>query len=200
MKRKSVLLITIYLILALCKIAYASTQEKELLAPEVQAGLHASIIDPIVPHLVNFASQDQANAWLTDMSGRLKKWVPDPFLRKRYLTTIQYEATRAGLDPQLVLSVITVESLFDKYAISSVGARGLMQVAPFWIQEIGTSSQDLFDISTNLRYGCTILRYYIQIEHGNIARALERYNGSLGSYVYPAKVNEAYNKYWVYNN
>ena len=144
MKKPFLLSVILYITLALYGNAYAATQEKDILAPEVQAGLHASIIDPIVPHLVNFTNQNQANAWLNDMSERLKKWVPDQFLRKRYLITIQYEATRAGLDPQLVLSIITVESLFNKYAISSVGARGLMQVAPFWVQEIGNYSQDLF--------------------------------------------------------
>jgi soluble lytic murein transglycosylase-like protein len=189
--------ILIFIILNLLNFngAYAATQEQERLAPEVQSGLHSSIIDPIPPHLV-FKNPAKAKAWISDMSHRLKKWIPDTFLRERYLTIIQYEATRAGLDPQLVLSLITVESRFNKYAISAVGARGMMQVMPFWKTAIGSTKQDLFDVRTNIRYGCTILRYYIQREHGNIARALARYNGSLGQNWYPERIYTTYQNYW----
>ena len=166
-----------------------------MLAPDVQAGLHTNIINPLEPHLV-FKSDDQAHAWLSDMSNRLRTWVPDPYLRTRYLTTIQYEASRAALDPQLVLSVITVESRFNKYALSVSGARGMMQVMPFWQAQIGTSDQSLFDMQTNIRYGCTILRYYLQKENGNVERALARYNGSLGQTWYPQLVFNAYSRYW----
>lgn len=176
--------------------AAAASQEVEMLSPEVQASLHGSVINPLRPHLV-FDNNEQAQAWLKDMSNRLKPWVQDPVLRKRYLTIIQYEASRSGLDPQLILAVITIESKFSKYAISSVGARGLMQVMPFWQKAIGTPSQNLFDIETNLRYGCTILRYYLWREHGNINRALARYNGSLGELHYPQLVINAYNTYWA---
>ncbi len=173
----------------------AASQEYELLSPDVQAGLHSTIINPIQPHLI-FKTDDQAHAWLSDMSHRLKKWVPDNFLRIRYLTTIQYEASRAALDPQLVLAVITIESKFNKYAISTSGARGMMQVMPFWQDQIGLPEQSLFDTQTNIRYGCTILRYYLQRENGNIERALERYNGSLGQSWYPKLVFDAYSRYW----
>lgn len=175
--------------------AFAALQEKEILSPEVQAGLRTSIINPITPHLI-FNNKDSAKAWITDMSARLKKWMPDDFLRNRYLTIIQYEATRAGLDPQLVLSVITIESKFNKYAISGAGARGMMQIMPFWLTQIGTEKQSLFDVQTNIRYGCTILRYYIQKEHGDVTRALARYNGSYHQDWYPHKVYTAYNTYW----
>jgi len=177
------------------QIAWAGNQEEEKLSADVQASLHSAIINPIRPHLV-FSTDEQADAWLSDMSNRLKKWVPDDFMRKRLLTVIQYEAVRAGLDPQLVLSVITVESRFNKYAISSAGARGIMQVMPFWVRQIGASNQDLLEAQTNIRFGCTILRHYLQLEHGDIYYALGRYNGSRGQSTYPNLVFSAYNKYW----
>lgn len=176
--------------------AFAATQVEEKLSADVQITMQSSILDPITPHLV-FKDPTQANAWLDDMSHRLSKWVPDPFLRKRYLTAIQYEAIRAGLDPQLVLSLITVESRFNKYAISSAGARGMMQVMPFWQTQIGTTHTSLFDVETNLRYGCTILRYYLQREHGDMDKALARYNGSVNQSWYPKLVHQAYNTYWT---
>jgi soluble lytic murein transglycosylase-like protein len=157
--------------------------------------MHTSIINPITPHLV-FANQTLANAWLNNMSKRLKKWIPDEFLRRRLLIVIQYESKRAGLDTGLILSLITIESKFNKYAISNSGARGLMQVMPFWVEQIGTQQQDLFDVETNIRYGCTILRYYLIKEHGDMYRALAKYNGSLGRDTYPNLVYTAYNKYW----
>ncbi len=177
----------------------AGNQMQEKLAADVQASLHSSIINPIQPHLV-FDTKAEADAWMNDMSARLKKWVPDDFLRKRYLTIIQYEAVRAGLDPQLVLSVITIEGKFNKYAIGTSGERGMMQVMPFWLRDIGASDQNLFDVQTNIRYGCTILRYYMLRENGDTTRALARYNGALKlpNYAgYPARVFAAYNKYWV---
>lgn len=176
-------------------LAYGATQEQERLSPDVQAGLHSSIINPIQPHLV-FNTDDEADAWMFDMSNRLKKWVPDDFLRKRYLTIIQYEASRAGIDPQMILAVITVESRFNKYALSSAGARGMMQVMPFWQTQIGTQNQSLFDTETNIRYGCTILRYYLQKENWNMDLALARYNGSKGQTWYPTLVKNAYYNYW----
>mgnify|MGYP001610496015 CR=1 FL=1 len=109
-----------------------------------------------------------------------------------------YEAVRAGLDPQLVLSVIQVESSFKKYAVSTAGARGYMQVMPFWAREIGVSDHNLFHLRTNLRYGCTILRHYLDIEKGNYFRALGRYNGSLGQPDYPDLVMSAWHGTWAY--
>jgi soluble lytic murein transglycosylase-like protein len=181
--------------------ANAAGQIKEKMAPEVQSGLHTSIINPIKPRLV-FADKQRGDVWLAEMSNRLKKWVPDEFLRNKYLTIIQYEATRAGLDPQIVLSVITIEGRFNKYAIGTSGEKGMMQIMPFWMEQIGSNNQNLFDVQTNIRYGCTILRYYLKQEHGNMIRALARYNGALRlkNYAeYPSKVFDAYNKYWKVN-
>ena len=109
----------------------------------------------------------EAVDWLSEMSRRLEKRIPDRENRLEYLRAIHYEATRAGLDPQLVLGLIQVESGFKKYAVSSAGARGLMQVMPFWIKVIGRSDDNLFHLRTNLRYGCTILRHYLDIEKGD---------------------------------
>lgn len=172
-----------------------SMQEKELLSPEVQTIMQNNVINPIKPHLV-FKTKKQANAWLNDMSNRLMKFIPDKFLRENYLTIIQYEAVRAGLDPQLVLSLITVESKFNKYAVSNVGARGLMQVMPFWLSQLGLDKYNLFDVQTNVRFGCAILRYYLQKENGNMFLALGRYNGSRGKFTYPNLVFKTYNQYW----
>lgn len=184
-----------YIIFNLYSPVFAS-QEQEILSPDVQALLHTEILNPVQPHLV-FNSKQNADAWAYDMSNRLKKWVNDKDTRIRYLTIIQYEAVRAGLDPQIVLSLITVESRFNPYAISPVGALGIMQIMPFWQKQIGTSSQSLLDVRTNIRYGCTILRYYLDREKGNMSRALARYNGSLGKTWYPDLVYDSYNKYWT---
>lgn len=189
------------LVFALPATVLAGNQKEESLSADVQASLHTAIINPIQPRLV-FSSKEKADAWLDDMSSRLKKLAPknavvqDDFMRKRLLTTIQYESVRAGLDPQLVLSLITVESRFNKYAISSAGALGLMQVMPFWLRQIGSPEQNLLDMQTNIRFGCTILRLYVQKEQGNMFMALGRYNGSRGQAVYPDAVFAAYNRYW----
>jgi soluble lytic murein transglycosylase-like protein len=168
----------------------------EPLADDVQTSLHNQVLNPIRPHLV-FSSKDKANAWLKDMSNRLSKWLKDDeYLKTGYLTAIQYEAARANLDPQLILSLITVESRFNNFAVSPVGATGLMQIMPFWQLQIGDPEQSLFNVQTNLRYGCTILRYYIQKENGNVDRGLARYNGSIGKSWYPELVWQAYHSYW----
>lgn len=174
---------------------FAIAKTEELLSADVQLNLRNNILDPIKPHLV-FNNKEKADAWLNDMSNRLSRWVHDDYLRRGYLTIIQYEAMRAGLDPQLVLSIITVESKFNNFALSGAGAIGLMQIMPFWQIQIGTPEQSLYDAQTNLRYGCTILRYYLARENGNIERALARYNGSIGKAWYPELVKEAYNTYW----
>lgn len=124
--------------------------------------------------------------------------MPEIQERIEFLKTVYYEAQRAGLDPQLVLGLIQVESGFRKYAVSSVGARGLMQVMPFWVRQIGTPDQNLFHLRTNLRYGCTILRHYLDIEKGDLFRALGRYNGSLGKPEYPNAIYGAWQKTWAY--
>lgn len=128
-----------------------------------------------------------------------KKRIPDARYREDFLRTVHYEASRAGLDPQMVLGLIQVESGFKKYAVSSVGARGFMQVMPFWVRSIGAKDHNLFLLRTNLRYGCTILRHYVDIERGDLYRALGRYNGSLGRPEYPNMVLGAWRKHWDYS-
>jgi soluble lytic murein transglycosylase-like protein len=144
----------------------------------------------------SFKDRFDAEVWLVDMSGRLQRYVPDPDERLRILRLVHEESHRFKLKPELVLSVMHVESLFDRYAISSVGAQGLMQVMPFWREEIGKSTDNLTDIATNIRYGCAILSAYLQREDGNLMRALARYNGSLGKTWYPERVFNAWERYW----
>ena len=144
----------------------------------------------------SFTDRFEAEVWLLDMSTRLSKKIKNAEERLNLLRHIHYEAKRAKLSPQIVLALIQVESNFDEYAISRVGARGLMQIMPFWLKEIDNIGDNLFNIRTNLRFGCTILRYYLDKEKGNITRALARYNGSLGSYRYTTKVFNALDKYW----
>jgi soluble lytic murein transglycosylase-like protein len=167
------------------------------LSNSVRAMLHKSVSDSASPRLM-FASEKEATAWMDEMSRRLAKRLPDEHYRTDFLRTVHYEATRAGLDPQLVLGLIQVESGFKKYAVSSAGARGFMQVMPFWVRSIGTSEQNLFHLRVNLRYGCTILRYYLDIESGDLYRALGRYNGSLGKPEYPNLVVGAWKRHWAY--
>jgi len=124
--------------------------------------------------------------------------MPNRLARDEFLVTVHYEAKRAGLDPQLVLGVIQVESAFRKYAVSKAGARGYMQVMPFWVKLIGERHHNLFHLRTNLRYGCMILRHYLDIEKGNLYRALGRYNGSLGQPEYPNMVVRAWQTDWHY--
>jgi len=173
----------------------AGNQVEEALASNVQNSLHRSVSDYPAPRLV-FPTDVEGWAWLADMSSRLASKMPDWPTRRDFLITVQYEATRAGLDPQLVLGLIQHESNFRKYAVSNAGARGFMQVMPFWVRQIGNSGHDLFTLRTNLRYGCTILRYYLEIEQGDLYRALGRYNGSLGRGEYPNAVLASMNRYW----
>jgi soluble lytic murein transglycosylase-like protein len=180
---------------AAAPITLGGEQKYEPLSASVKALLHESVADQASPRLT-FASETEGAAWLTEMSKRLEKYIGDRLVREELLVTAQYEATRAGLDPQLVLGVIQVESRFRKHAVSKAGARGYMQVMPFWVELIGTADQNLFNLRTNLRYGCTILRHYLDIERGNIFRALGRYNGSLGKSVYPQKVRRAWKGTW----
>lgn len=178
--------------------ALAGTQQYEPLAASVRAALHASVSDAAAP-LLPIADADERAQWLAEMSRRLARRIPDPAYRTELLTSIHYEATRAGLDPQLVLGLIQVESNFRKYAISSAGARGYMQVMPFWLQVMNQPDANLFHLRTNLRYGCTILRHYLDIEKGNLFRALGRYNGSLGKAEYPELVRSAWEGHWSWN-
>lgn len=144
----------------------------------------------------NFADEFDAQVWLQDMGHRLERFIDDPVDRIAILKTIHYEAKRVNLEPELVLAVIEVESHFDQFAISVSGARGLMQVMPFWLDEIQLSDKNLFKIQTNIRMGCTILRYYMDRESNDIGPALARYNGSYGKTKYPKKVIKALNKHW----
>jgi soluble lytic murein transglycosylase-like protein len=144
----------------------------------------------------SFKDRFDAEVWLTDMSQRLEPRVKDPRERLTILKTVHYEAQRAELDPELVLAVIDVESRYDRFAISSAGAQGLMQIMPFWLNEIGHPEDNLFAISTNIRLGCTILKYYLNMEKGNLARALARYNGSVGKFWYPKLVFNALSSRW----
>ena len=144
----------------------------------------------------SFPDRFEAEVWLTDMSLRLERQVTDPAERIDILTRVHYEASRVDLPPELVLAVIEVESNFDRYAISVAGAIGLMQIMPFWLDEIGRPNDNLLHIDTNLRYGCTILRYYLDKEKGDLRRALGRYNGSLGQRKYPNKVVEKLTRKW----
>ena len=144
----------------------------------------------------SFPDHFDAQVWLTDMSARLEPQVGDPAERVELLKRIHFEAKRAELPPELVLAVIDIESNFDRYAISVAGARGLMQIMPFWLDEIGRPDDNLMHIDTNLRFGCTILKYYMDMEKGDLIRALGRYNGSLGQQKYPNKVLERLHLKW----
>ena len=185
------------LLLLVADKAAAGTQKYEPLAASVQAALHAAIADR-KPPTSSFRSPVEAVNWLEDMSKRLTKRMPNQEQRLEFLRAVHYEATRAGLDPQLVLGLIQVESGFKKYAVSSAGARGYMQVMPFWVKLIGSRNDNLFHLRMNLRYGCTILKHYLDIEKGDLFRALGRYNGSLGRAEYPDAVRASWERQWHY--
>ena len=178
--------------------AVAGAQREETLSDDVASVMRQAVNNVNPPRLV-FASAAEGQRWLNEMSLRLARFVADEYGRKRLLTNIHYESARAGLDTQLILGLIEVESAFRQYAISAVGARGLMQVMPFWQRHIGTPEHNLFDVRTNLRYGCTILRHYRNLERGNMTRALARYNGSLGRSVYSDTVIGAWQRRWQWS-
>lgn len=144
----------------------------------------------------SFDDRFDAEAWLLDMSTRMRRFIPDSQERLTFLRLVHREATHAGLRPDLVIALIHAESHFNRFAISSVGAQGLMQVMPFWKAELGRPQDNLTDNATNLRYGCTILSYYLRKENGDLNRALARYNGSLGKHAYPAKVVGFWHDFW----
>ena len=159
--------------------------------PELREALRAAASDSEI-----FTDRFDAEVWLTDMSRRLARQVKDPEDRIRILKLVHLEATRANLPPELILAVIDTESNFDHFAISVAGAIGLMQIMPFWLDEIGRPNDNLLHIDTNLRYGCTILKFYLDKENGDLRRALGRYNGSLGRRKYPNKVIDKLSKKW----
>jgi soluble lytic murein transglycosylase-like protein len=172
--------------------AFANTGQK--VDPELRDALRNA-----VANADSFEDEFDAQVWLVDMSARLKRFIKDPKKRLELLRLIHKEAKRADLSPELVMSVIHVESAFNNYAVSYVGAQGLMQVMPFWKKEIGRVEDNLIHPATNLRYGCTILKHYLKREKGDWIRALARYNGSLGRTKYPEKVMTFWEKYWFIN-
>ena len=178
--------------------ARAGNQKEEALADSVRLALSRAITDPRPPKVAidDIDQRIRFIHWLTAMSARLERRLPDRQIRHEFLETVWYESRRAGLEPALVLGLIEVESAFRKYAMSVVGARGYMQVMPFWTRVIGDGDpQKLFDLQANLRYGCAILRMYIDMEKGNLFLALGRYNGSRGKAKYPNAVLAAWKRW-----
>ncbi|MBC7574671.1 MAG: lytic transglycosylase domain-containing protein [Herminiimonas sp.] len=183
-------------------LALAGNQKEEALADSVRIALARSITDarPPVQRFSDIQERIKYLYWVGEMSERLKKKLPDVQIRTEFLKTVWYESRRAGLDPGMVLGLIQVESAFRKYALSPVGARGLMQVMPFWTRVIGNGEPSkLFHLQSNLRYGCSILRMYIDMERGDLFLALGRYNGSRGRDDYPNAVLHAW-KNWEYKS
>jgi len=178
-------------ILGVACLAPSATVADEPPDPELRDTLRAAANDSL-----SFADRFHAEVWLTDMSRRLQRQVKDPEERIRILKLVHLEATRVDVAPELILAIIEVESNFDRYAISVAGAIGLMQIMPFWLDEIGRPDDNLLHIETNLRYGSTILRFYLDKEKGDLRRALGRYNGSLGRRKYPNKVIDKLTKKW----
>jgi soluble lytic murein transglycosylase-like protein len=180
--------------------SYAGNQKEEALADGVRLALQRAITDarPPKPQFATIEDRIQYLHWLGEMSDRLSRRMPDRATRREFLETVWYESRRAGLDPGLVLGLIQVESAFRKYAVSPVGAHGYMQVMPFWTRVIGDHDRrKLFHMQTNLRYGCSILRLYLDIEKGDLFLALGRYNGSRGRAEYPNAVLNAW-KNWEF--
>ena len=183
----------------LARPAWAGAQAEEQLSDAVRTALAAQIAEAPAPkpHFSNPQKFAQYWAWYATESVRLKKRMPVASVRRDFLQTVWYEAHRAGLEPALVLGLIQVESGFNKYAISSAGAMGYMQVMPFWTRQIGNGDiAGLLHMQVNLRYGCVILRHYLNIENGNLFYALGRYNGSRGRSPYPDAVLAA-RKQWM---
>jgi len=178
--------------------ALAGAQIYEPLADSVRARLSTQVADR-APANLHFRSPQDAQRWLNEMEKRVAASIPDRRQRLELLRTVHYEATRARLDPQLVLGLIEVESKFRKYAVSKAGARGYMQVMPFWLDQIGQPGHNLFHLRTNIAYGCAILRHYLDVEDGDYFRALGRYNGSLGRAEYPDMVRAAWQGRWKYD-
>ena len=178
--------------------ADAGNQREEAMADAVRVALARAIADSRPPQLSFASDTDKASwqSWFDAMSRRLHSRMPDALLRTEFLQTVWYESRRAGLDPAMVLGLIQVESGFRKYAISKAGARGYMQVMPFWTRVIGDGQPSrLFHMQSNLRYGCAILRMYIDMERGNLYLALGRYNGSRGKPDYPNAVRAAWKRW-----
>jgi soluble lytic murein transglycosylase-like protein len=185
--QSAALLLALCLLLSSLVVKAANTE----VDPRLKQLLEQAITTPN-----GFVDRYDAEVWLNDMSHRLSHFVEDPQERIEILRVLHYEARRANLEPELVLAVVEVESGFDRFAISNSGARGLMQIMPFWLNEINLSDTNLFKIRTNLRMGCTILRYYLDMESNDIGPALARYNGSYGHTKYANRVIRALHKHW----
>jgi soluble lytic murein transglycosylase-like protein len=170
---------------------WCATADTVAIDPTLKQRLQTAIADTS-----SFDDKYTATVWLTDMAIRLNNRVKDPDERVQILQFVHQEAQRANLSPELVLAVIDTESAFDRFAISVAGARGLMQVMPFWLEELEVPDANLFDIQTNLRMGCTILRYYLDWEKGDLTKALARYNGSVGKIWYPNLVLDRLRARW----
>lgn len=179
--------ILMILVLILPIISYAGNQKYEELKADTQQ-LMSQMIADTPPTISSFSNKNEEIYWISSMNKHLSRFSRNVDDSETLLKTVHYEATRAGLDPILVLGLMQVESGFKKYALSSVGAKGYMQVMPFWVDVIGKKDHNLFHLRTSLRYGCIILRHYLDIEKGNMFRALGRYNGSLGKAEYPNAV------------
>ncbi len=179
--------------LALSSAAFAGAQQYEVLSASVRATLAHALNDRTPVDMKDLDTR----AWVRAMTRKTLARYPDEEAARNFLAMVRYEAMRSGLDPHLVLAVIDVESRFRKYAVSKSGARGLMQVMPFWVKEIGAPTDNLFQERINLRYGCTILRHYLDRERGNLANALGRYNGSLGQADYPNLVLKTLKERWA---
>lgn len=189
-------------LLILCPVVHATDP-----GPPLDLELRAALVEAI-EHTDSFADRFEAEVWLVDMATRLEPFLPDPARRMHLLRAVHREASRTQLPPELVLAVMEVESRFDQWAISSAGALGLMQIMPFWLEEIknlpayqslvqqGRLNDNLMDIDTNIWFGCTILKHYIEVERGHHWRALARYNGSVGKNWYPRRVYRARDKHW----
>lgn len=178
---------SLLLLLALCQpIAAAASDQNEL----------RQLLQQAIETTDSFEDRFDAEVWLVDMSKRLKKLLPKKQERIQLLKAVHQEATRSQLHPELVLAVIHIESRFDRFAISRSGAQGLMQVMPFWLKEIGHPEDNLIDLHTNLRMGCTILKYYLDMENGDLIKGLARYNGSAGTRKYADKVLRVLQNHW----
>jgi len=192
LKRRALLTTAAALAAAWPMHSFAGAQVEEALSDSVRLALSAAVANgaPPKPHFDDIESRLAYLRWLGTMSERLKKRLSEPQTRIEFLETLWYEATRAGLEPALVLGLAQVESGFRKYAISVAGARGYMQIMPFWVKQIGNGGDAavLFHMQTNLRFGCVVLRHYLDVEKGDLFMALGRYNGSRGQTAYPNAV------------
>jgi soluble lytic murein transglycosylase-like protein len=175
-------------------LALAGAQQYEQLSASVRASLAKAVAEPSA----RVPRDTSMDAWVKSVLPRVSARMADDAGARELLGLVHYEALRAGLEPRLVLAIIDVESAFRKDAVSTAGARGYMQVMPFWVKLIGSSEQNLFHLRTNLRYGAVILRHYLDIENGDYYRALGRYNGSLGRPEYPSAVMAAMNRHFSY--